>query len=198
MSRLTRSRSTFHKAQYVRIQALHLVQDARPPLYGAALELLDLLLLEFPDRSQLAGVHKQRGQCLVALGRGSEALDEFQRAMETERYGIRSYAYLEFIELVLALDRKDLFHEALSIISKQETPEPFPVTQYRRAAATAFLCEELGMESEAQAHATLALAAAAQAESPFRYHRKLGLVAVSDLQVQNRLRKLAGQSALSG
>jgi len=197
MARLTRSRTSFHKAQYLRIQALHLAQDANPPLHTQAIELLDLLLREYPDSSQLAAAHQQRAQCLAALGRGSDALDEFRRALEAERAhpGIRGYAYLEFAELVLALGRKDLFREALSVVTERESIEPFPIAQYRKAAAAAFLCEELVLNSEARAHALDALAAAAKTESPFRYHRRLGVVTVTDSEVQARLWRLAGMSA---
>jgi tetratricopeptide (TPR) repeat protein len=194
MARLTRSRTSFHKAQYLRIQALHLAQNANPPLYAEALELLDLLVREYPDPSQVGAAHQQRAQCLAALDRGSDALDEFRRAIGAERAhrGIQGYVYLEFAELVLALGRKDLSREALSFITDRESTDLFPIAQYRKAAAAAFLCEELGLNSEAHAYAVDALAAAAKTESPFRYHRRLGVVTVTDSEVQARLWRLAG------
>jgi hypothetical protein len=52
-ARLRRSRSGFHKAQYCRIQAYELQQAGN---YHAALELLDLLMKEWPDDAQKAAV----------------------------------------------------------------------------------------------------------------------------------------------
>ncbi len=85
MSRLGRSRKPFHKAQYPRIQALHLAREARPPLHGAALALLDLLLRDDPEASQLAAAHQQRAECLAALDRRIEALEELRLALEADR-----------------------------------------------------------------------------------------------------------------
>jgi len=63
--------------------------------------------------------------------------------------------------------------------------------QYRAAGAAAFLAESLGHLDDARAFATQALSAAARIESPFRYHRTLGLVDASDEDVQRRLWHLA-------
>ncbi|HEY4185675.1 MAG TPA: hypothetical protein VGP07_11435 [Polyangia bacterium] len=198
MARLKRSCTVFHKAQYLRIQALHLVQDADPPLHEAALGLLDLLLRDYPDRSQVAAAHEQRARSLDALGRGVDALDELRLAMEAERAhpGMQGHAYLEFAELVLTLGRKDLFSGALAVLGGRRSAEIFPVVRYRKSAAAAFLCDELGLHGESRAHATDALVAAAKTASPFRYRRSLGLVKTSDADVvQGRLRRLAGKSA---
>jgi tetratricopeptide (TPR) repeat protein len=192
-SRLSRSRTVFHKSQYLRIQALHLVQDAEPPLHEAALELLDRLVREFPDRSQLGEAHRQRGNCLVSLRRSDEALGAFQAAlaMEQAHPGVRGPAYLDFSELVLALGRVDLYPEALEVIKARQQEEILPVAQYRAFGAAALFSDDLGNLDDARAFATRALSAAALTESPFRYHRRLGLVDTPDEDVQRRLWQLA-------
>jgi hypothetical protein len=193
MARLKRSRTAFHKAQYLRIQALHL-QEGDPPLHEAALGLLDMLLRDYPDRSQIGAAHEHRARSLAALGRGVDALDELRLAMQAERAhpGIQGHAYLEFAELVLTLRREDLFSEALSLLGAQRSAELFPFVRYRKSAAAAFLCEELGLDGESRAHATEALAAAAKTASPFRHHQSLGLVTATDADVQGHLWRLAG------
>jgi hypothetical protein len=114
---------------------------------------------------------------------------------ERSRPGTEGNPHLAFVELVLALGRRDLFSGALSILGGRRAAELFPVVRYRKSAAAAFLCEELGLHGEAGAHATDALAAAAKTASPFRYHRSLGLVKTTDADVQGRLWRLAGKSA---
>lgn len=197
MTRLKCSRSAFHKAQYLRIQAHHLVEDADPPLHHSALGLLDILLRDFPDPSQLATAHQQRARCLAALGRKTNALDELLLSLEAERThsGVQGHAYLDFAELVLELGRNDLFREALSALGARRTQEVFPIAQYRNAAAAAFLCEHLGLTDASRTHALDALAAAAKTETPFRYHRHLGLMNHADPNLQRRLWKLAGKSS---
>ena len=192
-SRLGRARTAFHKSQSLRIQAFHLAEDAEPPLYEAALELLDRLLRDFPDPSQLGEAHRQRGKCLVAMQRPDEAVQAYQAALAVERShpSGKGHAYLDLSELVLALNRDDLYAEVLEVVRARQYHEIFPVAQYRAFGAAAFLSEHLGSPDDAREFATKALSAAARTESPFRHHRKLGLVDTSDEEVQRRLWHLA-------
>ena len=190
--RLGRSRTAFHKARYLRIQALHLVQDPQPPLHEAALELLDRLLREFPGsfaawRSppttrgmpRRNAAHKRGGQCLSrCFGRG--ALYP----------GVQGHAYLDLAELVLALGRADLYAEMLDIITTRQPSEIFPVAQYRALGAAAFLAERMGSLEDARSFATQALSAAAQTETPFRYHRTWG----SSIPMMKACRRGSGNS----
>jgi len=57
---LGRSRSIFHKEQYLRIQAARLAAVGSEPLIEAALRLLDQLISQFPHDSQLALAFQQR------------------------------------------------------------------------------------------------------------------------------------------
>ena len=82
-ARFKRSRSTFHKAQYLRIQALHLQETRQQPLVEAALDLLAELQTNHPDPSQLAQAHHQRAQCL-------DILDRTGRSKLSPRSGPRS------------------------------------------------------------------------------------------------------------
>lgn len=193
MSRLRRSRSSFHKAQYLRIQAWHLEQVAQPIELAAAIALLDMLIHDYPDASQLAQARQQRARCFAVTGRTAEALEEYRAALDAERAfpHLIIHAYIEFGELVLASGRRDLLEEALSILAPRPK-ESFPVARYRRCAVAALLNEELGCLSYARVHAIAALSAAAMTESPFRYHRHLGLVRELDASIQARLWRLAG------
>jgi tetratricopeptide (TPR) repeat protein len=158
--------------------------------------LLDLLVKDFPEPSELAAAHQQRAHCIAALGRPAEALEVLRQALEAERSrpGILVNAYLEFAELVLSLGRSECYAEALQIIEKRIGPEIFPVGQYRGCAAAAFLCEELEFHERARTYAVDALAAAAKTLSPFRFHQKVGVVERTDPDVQARLWRLAGRT----
>ncbi len=73
-SRLGRSRSAFHKAQYVRIQALELHESGGASHAADALELLDLVVERWMEDAQGASVHYQRAECLRDLGRDQRRL----------------------------------------------------------------------------------------------------------------------------
>lgn len=193
-ARLRRSRSSFHKAQYLRIQALHLERDAEPPLLDAALQLLSQLLAEYPHASVMASAFHQRASCLRRLGQHDRSLDAIQSAIEAEHLypHTRTTAYLDYAELVLHQNRRDLYEAALQHLGQRSDTEPFPMLRYRSRVAMAMLYERLGRTSEARDAAKSALAAAAATESPFRYHRKLGLVKSTDVGVQEWLWRLTG------
>jgi tetratricopeptide (TPR) repeat protein len=191
-ARLKRSRGSFHKAQYLRLQALALQEVGTEPLLTAALSLLDQLLRDHVDASQLASAHQQRAECLADLGRYEEALISYRAAFEAQRNAPnwRTEAYLGFGELVLGLKLRDMYREAVTVLEEFGGGEVFPASQYRHATIRALTCDATGDLAGARLYAGRALAAAAKAESPFRYHRQLGLVRFVDPEVMDRLRAL--------
>ena len=189
--KLARSRE-YKQAQYLRIQAYHLQHVGTPDLLVAALELLDEMLANYPAPSELSTAYQQRAQCLAKLGRFEEAIEAYRQALATQRSvrSIRTDAYLDFGELALSLGRKELYPEALHCLDEFGGSEAFPISKFRNAVIRAFIAEEWGALSEAKRQAEAALAAAAKTESPFRWHRKLGLVESLDTDVQARLERL--------
>ena len=105
LARLKRSRTHFQKSQYLRIQAGHLQDIGTEPMLRAARELLDLLIAEYPDRSQLSLAFQQRAQCLSDLGDYDEAIDSYRKSFDAQREArnVRPMAYLDFGELVVGL-----------------------------------------------------------------------------------------------
>jgi tetratricopeptide (TPR) repeat protein len=178
-TRLKRARTPYRRAQYLRLQALHLQEVGSPELHSAALELLDRLLREYSsETSQVAQAHEQRAQSLSALGRHQEALDAYRAALDAETIypNWQTEAYLGYAELVLALGRVELYDEVLALLKAHHSSELFPIQQFRSASARAAIYEAQGERDLAGEAAVAALAAAAKTESPFRYHRTLGLV----------------------
>ncbi|HEU4642573.1 MAG TPA: tetratricopeptide repeat protein [Gemmatimonadaceae bacterium] len=192
-ARLARSRGAARRAQYLRIQALHLHEVGSPALTAAALQLLDQLLALYPERSQITAALNQRAACLVDLGRPAEALESYRQALATRRAHPHQGddGYLDFGELVLALRRDDLYDTALAAIDEFGDGAPFPVQRYRQAAIRALIADARRDAATAREWARAALDATAETESPFPHHRKLGLVARVDPDVHERLRELA-------
>ena len=190
---LGRSRSIFHKAQYLRIQAAHLAAVGTEPLIEAALRLLDQLISQFPHDSQLALAFQQRASCLVDLGRHAQALAAYEAALAAERAfpNLRTGAVLDYGELAIALHRTDLYPRIEWLLNEMtSTSGPqFPVGDYQYSVVRAFLAAERKDWAAVRTHAARALAAASKTESPFRYHRKLGLVSFVDPKVVEQLQK---------
>ena len=192
-ARLARSRGAARKAQYLRIQAVHLFQVGDLTLTRAALGLVDRVISEFPDQFQLAPALSLRAEALVDLGRPEEALETYMRALEARRAfpQVGDDGYLGYAELVIALRRGDLYNSALAVIDEFAEQPQFPVEEFRIATSRALIAAERNDLTGARAWAREALAAAAKSESPFRYHRKLGLVRGVDPLTYQRLQSLA-------
>jgi tetratricopeptide (TPR) repeat protein len=134
---------------------------------------------------------------LTKRGELDAALESLRRALDAEREypSAQGTAYLDYAELVLRLQRTDLYEDALSHLDFRSNTKPLPIVQYRSGAAAAFLCEHSGRLEHARTAAMRALVAAAKTDAPFRYHRRIGLVGRTDSDELERLWRLAGQSA---
>jgi tetratricopeptide (TPR) repeat protein len=191
--RLARSRGASRKAQYLRIQAVHLFETGDLSLTRAALSLVDRVIAEFPDPFQLTPALSLRAEALVDLGQPEEALQTYGRALEARRAfpQVGDDGYVGFAELVLALRRRELYGAALGALDEFAGSVQFPIEEFRIATCRALIAAEQGESTDARRWAREALAAAAKTESPFRYHRKLGLVRGVDPRAFERLKSLA-------
>jgi tetratricopeptide (TPR) repeat protein len=99
-ARLKRSRGDGNKAQYLRIQAGHLADAGH---HAVAIELLDRLFAEFPQRIELAQAHSQKAESLAQLGQTEAAVKEYRAALQTERDfpNVQTNAWLDFGWLIV-------------------------------------------------------------------------------------------------
>ena len=160
LSRLKRSRTLYNKSQYLRIQAYTLQTEANPPQYEAALELLDLLFREEPDKSQLAAAFHQRAKCLEALGRIDDALAAYRDAIRIglNRSGIQTTdAPLHFGACVIKNRLESCFEEVLKCFEGIEMVLLFPESQYLYHSIMAVIGQADERRKEAVDHARKAL-----------------------------------------
>jgi len=191
--RLRRSRTSFHKAQYARIQAAYLETTGVPQLIKAALGLLDLVLAEWPEPSQLACLFHQKATCCRRLGDVDAAVKSFRKALETEeRYrGYQTRARIDFVWLIATNKLESLYSEALSLWESPPDAWYLPIDQFQRCGAMALILEAQGQRTEAAHYAQYALEAASQQESGLRYHKDLGLVGTEHAAIIEHIRRLA-------
>src|SRR5258708_1677279 len=92
-AQLKRCRSASKKAQYLRIQAIHLAEAG---LHAAAIELLDQLFVKFPERIELTSAYLQKAESFAFLGQTEPAIREFRLALQAERDfpNVRTNAWL--------------------------------------------------------------------------------------------------------
>jgi tetratricopeptide (TPR) repeat protein len=200
-ARLKRSRGAGRKALYLRIQAVHLA-EAR--LHAAAIELLDRMFAEFPDKIELGRAHLQKAESLGYLGQTELAINEFRAALQAERDfpNVRSQTWLEFGWFVVQRQLTELYDEVLIVLEefRDESGLTFPVMEFRYSTVRSLIAESRGDGAAACELAKQALVAASKEHSGLKYHPKLGLVGSQSTQVEERLRALAGDqdSSLRG
>ncbi len=194
-ARLKRARTTFNKAQYLRIQAVELQAVGNKMLTTVALSLLNQLVAEFPDGSQLSAAHMQRAACYADLQQFDEALRAYRSAFDARRAAPnwQNDAPLEFGTLVVALNRAELFDEVLSIFEEFGDPGPFPTQRYSEAATRALIADQRGDQVTALRWALVAIDAANLPDGPFKRHAQLGVVRSVDPVGHRRLHAIARQ-----
>ncbi len=192
-ARLRRSRGAYNKPQYARIQAYELLTTRTDEAYSSALELLDMILVEWREDAQLASVYHHRDECFVGLGDLSCAIVAYRQVFQTQRArkGELTMAHLDFGWLVATTPLRDLYDEALAVLCEFHC-DMFPVDRYRASAVQALILDSQGKREQARSYASIALEAAAATHSGFRYHAKLGLVESPDEEVHERLQTLVG------
>jgi len=201
-ARLNRSRGTYNKAQYARIQAVELLSTRNPSLVHPALELLNMVILEWPDEtSQLASAYQHRAKCFLVQNRVDEAVNDFRKAFEWQRkvVGWKTDAHLDFAWMIATRCLTIHFDEALSLLEEFKGNEIFPIQKYRAAAARALIAEERGESEMASELAKQALNEANKTHTGFRYHPTLCLVGKPpDEHTHERLKEIAGDVQRSG
>ena len=191
--RLGRSRGSFHRAQYLRIQAFHLAEAGHNQ---AAIELLDELFEKYPEKWQLALARSQSAKCLLALGRVAEVVDEYRLSLQAERDDpiLKTGAWLDFACLIAFHGMSHLYDEASAVLDEFSSSSSlaFPAQRFQYSAARAFLADAAANRDAARAFAKAALENAAAEHSGFRHHSQLGLVNDLDKRLEQRLAAIAG------
>jgi hypothetical protein len=138
--RLARARRE-NRAQYLRIQAVHLFQTGAKDLIGAAATLATRVTTEYDDDIQTGQAHHLLGQCHEAAGDVSAALAEFRKAVDWERTMpfVQTDAYLDFAWLVARRGAVEHFPEALDFLTRFRARQVFPVQRYRYQGALALM-----------------------------------------------------------
>jgi len=187
-ARLRRCRD---KSEYVRVQALELVDTESRKSHLGAMELFDYFLKEWPDDCMLSTVLDGRAECLVRMGDLDQAVEAYRKVFEVLRgHAIQTPTPLDFGWLVSTTPLPKLYDEALSVLA--EFPRnTFPIERYRAHVVQALIFHARRKRTKARQHARAALAEAAITDSGMRYHPTFGVVQSADQKLQRKLRGIA-------
>ena len=178
LKRLSRSRSTYSKAQYARIKASYLQDSADPVRVRAAIALLNRTIVEWPVESELACCYWQLANCHLKLGDLDQSIESFRKCFNQERVypNAGTRAWSDFSRFVAERRLKHLYDEALEIMRSREKSAIFPIDKFFLHAVRAVIAREQGNLEYARREAAEALEQATRSDSGMANHPTLGLV----------------------
>jgi tetratricopeptide (TPR) repeat protein len=189
-AKLSRSRSS--RPQYIRIQAGYLT-ESHPQM---ALDLIDEYFAT-GDVFEVQMGYWTRAEAYRHMGQVDEAITAYREALSWEKShpGLFSPARSDYPKYVAELRLADEYGYALDVLVNCFRAEDhrFPLIAYEWNGSHALILSELGHHAEAREFAECALRAAERTESPFRYHRNLGIVRSATDDFATRIKRIARQ-----
>jgi predicted negative regulator of RcsB-dependent stress response len=198
-TRLTRSRTAFHRAQYLRIQGLTLTETNKRREVNAGRALLERVITEYPDDVlEVAGAHSALADSFVQTNQLREAVEHLRAclALESGR-NFQHRAELRLAEVMLAQHATDTsLGEVAELLDEAAGEAFFHSEAWRIAVARARLCARRKDPAGAAAHAHHALALLADNSPQFARHPDVGLIKTNRKTIKE-MEKLAkaGQAA---
>jgi tetratricopeptide (TPR) repeat protein len=195
-TRLRRSRAS--KAQYIRVQVATFLEAPNAERIKGALELAQIALRDYPEKTELALLHAMKGDCHVWLGEIDEAIASYRQSFQQQRIfpNVISNAHASFGQAVAENRRHNEYDEALKVLDEFGGTHLFPIQVFTDAAVRAMIYADRGDRVRAIEYARRAVATSEKRDSGLRYHKNLGLVGKKDAERLQRMREiLASQLA---
>ena len=191
--KLSRARSM--RPQYLQIQASQLA--ATYP--DVALCLIEEYFASYED-FVVPSAFCTRAEAYISLGKIDEAIIAYKSALDWEMLHPRflSNARIDLPVLIANNRRVNEYDYAMEILTERfkSSDHHWPSMRYFWNGSCALITYERGESSEAREFAERALRAAAETESPFRYHRSMGLVRNTSDDFGQRVKRIARPSIL--
>jgi tetratricopeptide (TPR) repeat protein len=169
----------FNRPQYLRIQASTLTDTNNNELLNAALKLLEKYFNEYPDNKfEKSPAFKLKGDIYYKMGKYDTALENYKSAIDFEKTypQVKTESYLKYSELVIQLNKTDLFEDIETLLLERTKELDFPKDKYIKNAILSIIYKHKSNMEKANYYKILAEEAANAEKSDFRWHKKLGLV----------------------
>ncbi len=180
------------RAQYLKIQAIELVETKDMELLKVAESLLKRMLTEYPDDNF------NKGSALHSLGdickqfeNYKEAINYYKQALDFEKVypNVKTQAYLDYSELVIKTGATNSFDELESILLERVAKLLFPIEKYKVNSILSIINKYKNKPDKAKYFADLADQNANAETSGLRYHKYLGVVAERDTCLDKLVKK---------
>jgi|SRR5690606_4081334 len=181
-NKLSRARKD-NRAQYLKIQAIELMQTGKSGLLDVAEDLLNQLLAEYPDDEFNKSAYLHTLGKIYQLRKDSEtALKYYHQAVDFEKVypQVKTGVDIDFSELVFKLEKTQHFELAQQLMETRIEGAVFPIEKHRASLILANIHKSKGEQIGFERYEKLAEESAAQKTSGLRHHPDLGLVKKKD------------------
>ena len=190
-AKLARARKD-SRAQYLKIQAIELVETEDKTLLKVAESLLNKMLSEYPeDGFEKGSVLHTLGDIYKLNDNYKLAIDFYKKALDFETIypNVITQAYLDYSELVIKTGNKNLFDEVEKLLLDRYSELTFPVEKYKVSSILSIINANKGRQEQAMQYADIAEQFATAETSGLRYHKYLGIVKERDTWLDKLVRK---------
>jgi tetratricopeptide (TPR) repeat protein len=167
------------RAQYLKIQAIELVQTEDSALLNVAEDLLNKMLTEYPNDSfnKSSALHTL-GDIYKLRENYQKAKEYYKQALDFEKVypNVITQAYLDYSELVVKTGDRTSFDEVEQILLERQPRLMFPIEKYKVNSLLSIISKHKNRHDEAKRFAELAEQSANGETSGLRYHKYLGVV----------------------
>jgi tetratricopeptide (TPR) repeat protein len=193
---LKRARGTFHKAQYIKIQGIELLDTADKTNHEQGVRLLQRVLYEYPaESSMVEGSHNALATYYLGTEDFEKAEQHFRTAIKMCKYshdGHYDIRELYLAKTILKSDQTGKFDEAFKYLIKHDKSEfTFGFERFYHAELGALLCHKMEKKDKARSYAKRALELSQVTKPDLYRHPTVGLVEASEAQLK-ALEKIAG------
>jgi tetratricopeptide (TPR) repeat protein len=149
------------RAQYLRVQAIELIETRDKTLLSVAETLLNKILTDFPDnRIEKSQTYNSLGEIYKLREDYEMALEYFKKSLDFEKEfpSVITSAYLNFSETVVRAEKTELYDEVARILTEKIHKDTlkFPIQEYIMYSVMTVVSEYKGNLEQAKIYADLA------------------------------------------
>jgi tetratricopeptide (TPR) repeat protein len=177
-AKLKRARKD-NRAQYLRIQAVELIQTNKPQLLEVAESLLTQMLTEYPDEDfSIASALNSLGDIYQKQQKLEKAIEFYKKSVDFEKKypNVKTQSYLDYSELILRTNKIDKFDYTKRIILERFNDVFLPIEKYRASSILSVIYYYENQVELADKYANIAEQNAKKETSGLRYHKHFGVV----------------------